>query len=198
VVVGRHGATGPLMAELPDPTAGLSEEDRAALEQIAAVRSATSGHRAPAQVYVRMFNNPGVARAVGQLGEHLRFHGVLPDRERELAILRFAARERIAYEWAHHQRVAERAGIDPSTMAALVDPAVPGWLDEPDRAVLEAVDATVDRRPIPPEVQERLAASFGWAGVVEVVALCGLYCLMGGIVTAFDIGVEDGLPAPPF
>ncbi|MHB1518386.1 MAG: carboxymuconolactone decarboxylase family protein [Acidimicrobiales bacterium] len=125
----------------------------------------------------------------------------LPDPTARLSEEDRAARERVGYEWAHHQRLSERAGIDLSTMAALVDPAVPGWLSDPGRAVVEAVDATVDRRPGPQEVQEvqdGLAASFGWVGVVEVVALCGLYCLMGGIVTAFDIGVEDGLPAPPF
>ena len=42
-----------------------------------------------------MFNNPGVATKVGALGEQLRFHGVLPDDVRELAVLRFAARQRV-------------------------------------------------------------------------------------------------------
>lgn len=32
-------------------------------------------------------------------------------------------------------------------------------------------------------------------GVVEVVALCGLYSLMGYMTTAFDIPIEPGLPA---
>ena len=54
------------------------------------------------------------------------------------------------------------------------------------------------RRSIPPEVQERAAAAFGLAGVVELVALCGLYGLMGDMVTAFDIVVEEGLPPAPF
>lgn len=83
------------MATLPDPTPGLSAEDRAALERMAAVRSEADGRASLGQVYVRMFNNPGVARAVGALGERLRFHGVLPARVRELAILRFAARRRL-------------------------------------------------------------------------------------------------------
>ena len=186
------------MAGLPDPTARLSPDDRAALERLTAVRTRASGRRTPAQVYVRMFNNPGVARAVSGLGEHLRFHGVLPDRERELAILRFAARTGVGYEWAHHQGLAERAGVDAATMAALAEPGVPAGLDDPARAVVEAVDATVDGRPIPPGVQERLAGVAGLAGVVEVVALCGLYRLMGDMVTAFEIGIEEGLPEPPF
>ena len=33
---------------------------------------------------------------------------------------------------------------------------------------------------------------------VEVVALCGLYSIMGYMTTAFDIRIEEGLPKPPF
>jgi hypothetical protein len=58
-----------------------------------------------------MFNNRGVTAKVGALGEHLRFHGVLPDAVGELVILRFAARQRYGYEWSHHQRPAKLAGI---------------------------------------------------------------------------------------
>lgn len=145
-----------------------------------------------------MFNNPGVARAVSQLGEHLRFHGTLPDRARELAILRFAARRRIGYEWAHHQGVAERAGLSQSTIAELIGSGVPHGLPDSDRAVVEAVDATLDHRSLPQDLQDRLVEFFGLAGVVEVVALCGLYCLMEDMVTAFDIETEDDLPTPPF
>jgi hypothetical protein len=31
---------------------------------------------------------------------------------------------------------------------------------------------------------------------VEVVALCGLYAIMGYMVTAFDIAIQGGLPRP--
>jgi len=40
--------------------------------------------------------------------------------------------------------------------------------------------------------------AYGNAGIVELVALCGLYGIMGDMITAFDIKIEKGLPAPPF
>lgn len=186
------------MARLPDPTTSLDGDDREALEQITAVRAGASGRRAPAEVYVRMFNNPGVAKAVAHLGEHLRFHGVLPDRARELAVLRFAVREQVGYEWSHHQHAARQAGIDQTVMAQLLRSGVPTGLDDPDLAVVEAVDATIGRRSMPEPVHQRLVAAFGEAGAVEVVALCGLYSLMADMVRAFEIGLEAGLPEPPF
>lgn len=186
------------MARLPDPTGALSAADREALERMAAARADAEGRAALGDVYVRMFNNPAVARAVGALGGHLRFAGVLPDDARELAILRYAARQGFGYEWSHHQRPARRAGIPEDIVAALAGDGVPEGLAPERRAVVQAVDAVAARRSIPEEVQERVAAAFGLAGVVELVALCGLYALMGYTVTAFDIAVEEGLPRPPF
>jgi 4-carboxymuconolactone decarboxylase len=186
------------MAELPDPTPELAGADRIAFEQMAAARSEAEGRPALGEVYVRMFNNPGVARTVGALGEHLRFRGGLPGDVRELVILRFASRRRYGYEWAHHQRPARLAGLDDATISAVTQGEVPEALPDASQAVLEAVDAVVGQRSIPAEVQRRVVAAHGDHGVVEVVALCGLYSLMGDMVTAFDIPIEDGLPAPPF
>jgi 4-carboxymuconolactone decarboxylase len=62
----------------------------------------------------------------------------------------------------------------------------------------QALDAVVAKQSIPAEVQQRFVEAHGDAGIVELVALCGLYTIMGNMVTAFDIEVEDGLPTPPF
>lgn len=186
------------MARLPDPTSALSADDRAAFDRMAATRAPAEGRPELGDVYVRLFNNPPVARAVGALGEVLRFQGVLPDDVRELVILRFAARQRLGYEWSHHQRPARRAGLDASTIEQTTTGRVPDTLADRSRAALEAVDAVVARRSIPDDVQARLTEAFGTAGVVELVALCGLYGLMGYATTAFEVETETGLPPAPF
>jgi len=186
------------MAALPDPTSMLKGADRDLYDHMASARAHAEGRARLGDVYVRMFNNPGVTAKVGALGEHLRFNGVLPDAVRELVILRFAARQRYAYEWSHHQRPARLAGIEQDTIDALTAGPVPDTLPDASRAALEAVDAVVAKRSIPTEVQERFVREYGNAGIVELVARCGLYAIMGNMVVAFDVDVEDGLPAPPF
>jgi 4-carboxymuconolactone decarboxylase len=186
------------MAALPDPTATLKGADRELFHHMASARAHAEGRAHLGEVYVRMFNNPGVTAKVGALGEHLRFHGLLPDAVRELVILRFAARQRYGYEWSHHQRPASLAGLDQDTIDALTAGQIPDTLPDASRAALEAVDAVVAKRSIPPPVQERFVAAYGNGGIVELVALCGLYGVMGDMVTAFDIELEEGLPAPPF
>jgi 4-carboxymuconolactone decarboxylase len=186
------------MAVLPDPTTTLTDIDRKVFNQMASARAHAEGRTHLGEVYVRMFNNPGVAAKVGALGEQLRFHGVLPDNVRELVILRFAARQRSGYEWSHHQRPAKLAGISQDTIDTLTAGRIPDALADASKAALEAVDAVVAKRSIPSQVQQRFVDAHGKAGIVELVALCGLYAIMSYTVTSFDIEVEEGLPNPPF
>ena len=186
------------MAALPDPTASLEGADRETFIHMGSARAHAEGRPQLGDVYVRMFNNPGVATKVGALGEHLRFHGVLPDAVREMVILRYSARQGFGYEWSHHQHPAKLAGISQDVIDALAVGKVPDSLPDASRAALEAVDAVVAKQSIPADVQQRFVAAYGNAGIVELVAVCGLYAIMGYTITAFDIAIEQGLPAPPF
>ncbi len=185
------------MAKLPDPTETLTGDDLKTFEHMASVRAHAEGRSQLGEVYVRMFNNPGVAKKVGALGEHLRFQASLPDEVRELVILRFAVRQGSGYEWSHHQRPAKMAGISQDVIDGLTAGAIPDVLPDASRAVLQAVDAVVAKQSIPQDVQQRIVAEYGVGGVVEVVAVCGLYAIMSYMVFAFDIEVEEGLPTPP-
>lgn len=182
------------MAPLPDPTNQLAGDDLITFQHMASARAHAEGRPQLGQVYVRMFNNPGVAAKVGALGEHLRFDATLPDDVRELVILRYAARQGSAYEWSHHQRPAALAGISEPVITELTAGGLPVSLPDASLAALEAVDAVTDKKSIPTVVQERIVAAYGHAGAVEVVALCGLYAMMSYMVFAFDIPLEAGLP----
>ncbi|MCP4330158.1 MAG: carboxymuconolactone decarboxylase family protein [Alphaproteobacteria bacterium] len=185
------------MAKLPDPTESLKGGDLKTFEHMARARAHAEGRAQLGEVYVRMFNNPGVATKIGALGEHLRFHATLPDAVRELVILRFAARQASGYEWSHHQRPAKLAGISQDVIDELTAGEVPDVLPDASQAILQAVDAVVAKQSIPDDIQQRIVAVHGVAGVVEVVALCGLYGIMSYMVFAFDIPLEEGLPEPP-
>ena len=186
------------MATLPDPTPDLDAAGRALAAQMAEARSHSEGRAQLGEVYVRMLNNPGVTKSVGDLGEYIRFHGVLSDEIRELVILRFASRNRFGYIWSHHQRPASLAGITPEMISTLTAGDLPAELPDAAQAALLIVDDVVARRSIPQEIQDRFVAVHGEAGVVEIVAICGLYGLMAMMTTSFDIPIEPGFPKPPF
>ena len=188
------------MAKLPDPTNSLAGEDLAALEQMATARAYAEGRSKLGDVYLHMFNQPNVAAKVGALGEQLRFHGVLPDEVRETVILRFAYRQGFRYEWSHHQRPAKLAGLDQNTIDKLAtdQQQILATLPDPIRITVALTDAIIAKQSIPENIQQRFASAYSTAGLVEVVALCGLYSLMGYMTTAFEIDIEKDLPQPPF
>jgi 4-carboxymuconolactone decarboxylase len=185
------------MARLPDPRPDADPATLAEIQRMGAARSHADGRSELGTVYIAMFNHPGVARAVGALGERLRFDGTLPDDLRELAILRYAGRRGLEYEWAHHVRPATLAGLDEHVIDSLAGPGVPARLDQAGRAVVTAVDHVVDGEEIPDSLQRVLTDAVGTAGVVELVALCGLYALIGYMTTSFAISPEPGLPGLP-
>lgn len=182
------------MSTLPDPTETLSGPDLLTYEHMAAVR----GEGALQDMYVRMYNNPNLATLVGNLGEHLRYHGRLPDDLRELVILHVARRSGSRYVWSHHIDPARACGLDATTIEALGRGEVPGGLTTYQEAALAATDHVLDLESIPAGVQDRLSDAFGAAGVVEVCVLAGLYRLIAGFVIACDIEVESGFPEAPF
>jgi len=156
--------------------------------------SAVRGEGHLAGVYVTMWNNPSIARLVGQLGEHLRYHGVLPGDVRELVILHFARKVALIYEWAHHQAPARAAGLEDNVIDALAAGRVPGGLRPEQLAALKAADAVLDGTSIPADVQATISDAFGDAGAIELVALVGLYRVIGAFITSFDVQLEPGFP----
>jgi 4-carboxymuconolactone decarboxylase len=174
------------MAPLPDPTATLAGDDLATYRAMTDRRG--EGHLG--DVYGRMFNDPAVARLVGDLGAHLRYEGTLPGDVRELVILHLARRLDLPYVWVHHLNPADAAGLPPAAVDAVAREAEPPDLSPLARAALRAADAVLDLRSIPDDDQAEITRALGTGAVVELVALVGLYQLIGGTVRAFDIDVE--------
>ena len=186
------------MAVLPDPRNQGDPEVADAIDRMAKVRADSDGRAELGQVYIAMFNNPAVAERVGALGEYIRFEGCLPDRVREIAILRFSFLQGMRYEWAHHVRPATLAGLDQSTIDSLAEPEVSSLTDGFETAALRIVEHVARGESIPAAVQAKFAGQYGDRGVVELVTLCGLYSLIGYTAASFDIEIEPGLPEPPF
>jgi 4-carboxymuconolactone decarboxylase len=180
------------MARLPDPTPTLDEEGRAIYRKLAGPRGGLGG------MYLALMNNPRLAEHVGALGGYLRFHGLLSNDVRELAILATARGLGVAYEWQQHAPIALAAGVPQAVVSALQagDFAAPSmsplYLD-----ICSAARHVAAQEALPDALQQRLQQALGLKGVVELVALCGFYRCIATIVTAFDVSLPNAGP-PPF
>lgn len=185
------------MAKLPDPTKTLDPQELEAYEQMAKARAGAEGRATLGDVYVHMFNDPAIATKVGALGDQLRFHGVLPDHVREAIILRYASKNQLGYEWSHHQRPAQMAGLTEEAIHDITNDIIPTTFDAVSAAALKAVNYVLDKKSIPSEIQVCIVNAYGEKGIVELVALCGLYSIIGYFCVAFDVEIEKGFPEPP-
>jgi 4-carboxymuconolactone decarboxylase len=178
------------MARLPDPTESLTPAAREIYDQLVARRGRIDG------MYRSLLNHPELTRQVSELGTFLRFGGVLPAALRELTILWVARRLGAAYEWVKHLDPARQAGVPEAVIEALRTGKEMPHLEALQAAALSAARCVLERRSIPPEVQDVLAAGLGLPGLIELVVLVGFYQMIAGVIGAFDVPLPEGVAAP--
>lgn len=181
------------MARLPMPDRdALPPKGRALYDRLAAKRGRIDG------MYRALLNHPTLAEHVSDLGTYFRFgSAVLPPALRECVILWSARSCRAAYEWVKHEPVARQAGLEAAVIEAVRRGERPAGLSPVYAAALDAAKATLELKSVPQAAQDVLISELGREGLLEIVALCGFYRLIAGVIFAFDVPLPEG-SAPPF
>lgn len=138
-------------------------------------------------------HSPNVLRNFMRLGNSLLFHGVLPPRLRELAILRVAELTRAQYEWAHHVPIARQAGVRQEQAAELTSYATSTHFDARERAVLAYADSVTSNVGVPDEVFSEARTHLSEAEIVELTLVAGYWGMVARLLVALQIDVE-----PPY
>lgn len=130
--------------------------------------------------YMRtMVRHPEVFRCQLQLGTAL-FTGLIPARERELAVLRVGWLCRAPYEWGQHVEIAGRYGVTAEEIERVTQGSeADGWSVH-DRAILRGVEELMADQAVAQDTWDTLAASWDEARMIEYVMMVGQY-----VATAF-------------
>jgi len=152
----------------------------------------------PMKFHKTMAHNPRtLANWIG-FGEHILFDNLLPPREREIAILRIAARLACDYEWAAHRRLTLDQGWmredEVDRVAFAIDPAE--WTAH-EAALIAAVDGIRDEGEIGDEAWRVLAESFTPAHFIDLIYLVGEFAMVATFMKSFRIEMEDGFAPIP-
>lgn len=131
------------------------------------------------------------------LGELLRYDTTLTPRQSELAILITGRACRSPFEWYAHRLEAEKIGIEPQVIEAiLADTAPPGL--PPAEAVVVRVARELNRcDSVSDGTYADALARLGERRLVELVALVGYYTMVAMTLNAHEIPLPDGV-APAF
>lgn len=144
-------------------------------------------------------NHPALARPIYDIVSTLLKRNTLEIRLREMIVLRIAWRTRSEYQWYQHYLIAAgEAGLSGEEIVAVRDWRHSSILQPADRAVLAAVDDTIDQGGISDAVWADCARHIPEPSVqVEMAVAIGYWIMLSQLFRTFRIPLQDGAEVWP-
>ena len=144
----------------------------------------------PVNLYRALGNHPALTAAWTEFANAIRHDSRTPRALRELMILRAAQIARSDYEWAHHLRMARKAGVVEAKIAVLA-----GWrgskdFDAKERAVLALTEAVM-ACDVTDEVHAEVKKHFNDAEFVELSLTAGFYAMVSRMLDAMRVELDQ-------
>jgi alkylhydroperoxidase family enzyme len=150
----------------------------------------------PLNIFRTLARNKGLAKGFLALGGYLLMQGTIPEREREIVILRVGWRSGSEYEFGQHTTIGLRAGLTQEEVARLADSAGGDW--SPEDAVLVALaDELCADDVVTDATWDALAARWSDAQLLELLVLAGYYRLVSGMLNSVGVPLEPATPGWP-
>ncbi len=171
----------------------MSDEAMDYCKRLRAVLGVPESGLIPA-VTATMLRHPDLNDAQTNMGIMLQGRGLIPQRERELAVLRGAWVTGAPFEWSEHVVIARRVGITEEEIERVIEgSAAPGWSAH-DAAILTAVDELLSRFMISDETWDTLAQSWDEKQLMEFPVFVGVYAATAMQQNSLRCTTEGGKP----
>jgi 4-carboxymuconolactone decarboxylase len=168
----------------------LGPAGQAAYDRIAATRGSVRGP------FAVLLHHPLLGERVADVGEQIRFHGVLPGALRELAIVATARELEAAVEWVAHAPLAlqEGASVEAVEVVRLQRPTA--GLSPQEALVIDAVRALFVDHTLSDAMYAQVESAFGRQGLIELTVLAGYYGLLGFVLNTLQVPAAGGNERP--
>ena len=144
----------------------------------------------PVNLYRALGNHPALCAAWTEFANAIRHDSRTPRTLRELMILRTAQLARSEYEWAHHLRMARKAGVEEEKIAALAEWRKSKLYDARERAAL-ALTEGVMACEVPDAVHAEVKRHFSDAEFVELSLTAGFYAMVSRMLETMRVELDD-------
>ena len=153
-----------------------------------------SGRRGKVQGPLRaVLHSAELADRWQSLGEYLRYNTALPPRLSELAILVTGRACQSPFEWYAHRQEAEKIGIAPEVLDALLHQTMPPGLSPDEAAVVRFATELNQYKSVSDTTYADALARFGTRTVVELTGLVGYYTMVAMTLNAHEIPLPEGV-----
>ena len=148
-------------------------------------------------IFTTLGRVPEALKAFAAWGGFVLRQSSLPERERELLILRVGWNCRSGYEWAQHARIGRGAGLTAEELGAIKrGPSWETW-SEDDRLLLDAADQLSQSHFISDATWNALARRWNERQRMDIVFLVGHYTQVCMILNTFGVQLDPILRADP-
>jgi alkylhydroperoxidase family enzyme len=139
-----------------------------------------------------MMRHPTLFQRQTEMGVQLLVDGVLPGRDRELAILRVAWLCQAPYEWGEHVRFAHALGMTRAEVEAIIiGPDAPCWTLH-ERAILNAVAELRADAMVSDATWATLAERYDERQLIELLIVIGQYQAVAYYQNSLRIRLSEG------
>lgn len=181
------------MPRIPLPTPDTMDADQRRVHD-----NIVAGPRGKIQGPLRAaLYNAELAERWSALGALLRYRTSLTPRQSELAILITGRHCNSPFEWYAHRLEAEKVGIEPAIIEALLVQREPADLSAEDLAVVRFAVELNACKSVSDKTYAVALERFGARTVVELTALVGYYTMVAMTLNTHEIPLPEGV-APAF
>jgi alkylhydroperoxidase family enzyme len=148
-------------------------------------------------IFPTFARHPELFKAWLPFGGFLLTAGKLSGRDRELLILRTAARTGSSYEWGQHVRISLDGGLERETIERVLDgPDAEGWTPH-EAALIRAADELHDDSRISDATWQTLAETYDTERLMEATMVVGHYHMVAFALNSYGVELDDGLEPLP-
>ena len=171
--------------------------DRIDAEQEAALAPVRQGRLGVLNIFRTLAHSPKALSRFLEWGSYiLSKRNALPEREREIAILRTGFNCGSGYEWTQHKAIGLAAGLSEAEILAIKQgPDEPAW-SAIDRAILTACDELTRDFFVSDAIWAELAP-LGDKGRMDLVMTVGQYTQVSMMLNSFGVQLDEGQTLDP-
>jgi 4-carboxymuconolactone decarboxylase len=147
--------------------------------------------------FVPLLRSPGLLEPLHQVGIHCRYNNALGLHLSEFIILNVARRFNQSVEWAIHAPIAEKAGVMPQTIAAILEGRRPSAMTLDETMIYDAIRELWDGHSWSDTTYTAIQKRFGDAGIIDLVGTIGYYTTLAMVMNATRTEAPGGYRMPP-
>jgi alkylhydroperoxidase family enzyme len=163
-----------------------------------AIRNTAFSGLSPLNLRLALANHPKLATAFQSMAHVVLFKCEVPERDREIAIIRTGALTRSEYEWGMHVSIyGAKCGLGEAQVAELTQAASWRELSETlwtsaERLVVRMVDELHRHSTVADETWDSLVATWPQDQVIELIFASSFYHMAAFFLNATAVPLEDG------